>query len=136
MIFITEEDFSPSIKADNLTAIIESSPDILDIVELWAIEKITAYLFQLYDTEAIFSATGTDRNPLIVSMACKIMLHELYGRLPKVKIPDYRQGQYDETITFLEGLRDAKNALPLPKKIIDAAPATQVRWGSQPPRRP
>ena len=136
MIWIEETDFTPIIKADNLGAVIEADETILDIVESWAISKVVGYLYNLYDTDAIFATSGTERNQLLVSMVCKIMLHELYGRLPKQKIPDYRQGQYDETITFLEGLRDAKNALPLPKKIIDTQPVTQVRWGSNTQRKP
>lgn len=136
MNFLTEDDFLPIIKGQNLIEITEANADIIDTVETVAISEISSYLYNLYDTDAIFSATGTDRNAHIVQMCASIVLFYLYLRLPKAKMPEARQEQYETIIKFLESVRDAKNALPLPKKIVESEPATQIRWGSQPPRRP
>jgi hypothetical protein len=136
MIYIEEADLYPQIKADNLTAIIQDDTTLLDTAELNAIATVTTYLYELYDTEVIFSAIGDDRHRIIVNMIVKLMLHELYMRLPKLKIPEHRAEEKREVITMLERVCDAKQSLPIPKKIVESEPATQIRWGSHNQRNP
>lgn len=135
MTFLEYDDFLPIIKGQNLAEITEATPAIIDTIEAVAISEVTSYLYNLYDTEDIFSTTGMDRNAHVVQMVASIVLYYLYLRLPKAKMPETRADNYETIIKFLESVRDAKNALPLPKKIIESEPATQVRWVSNPPRR-
>lgn len=131
MIFLEENDFISQIKADNLTAIVSSETGVLEVAEANAIATVTTYLYDRYDTENIFTQTGLDRVQIVVNMCVKLMLYELYCRLPKLKIPEARAEEKRETITLLERIGDAKQSIPAPRKLdAEEQAKTQFKWGS------
>lgn len=129
MIYLEITDFNPLIKAENLTAIIDGDTSVLDTVELNAIATITTYLHELYDTEIVFSRTGTARDSIVIDMLCKLVLYQLYARLPKSKVSEQREQDKNDVMTILERVCDAKQSLPLPKKETEGIKRTQVRTG-------
>lgn len=135
MPFITDDDYKKQIKETNLLAMIEDDLPTREDAELSAISQVKDYLFQLYDTDAIFDATGTDRHPYLVRCVINVILYILHQRLPKRMIPDLIQKNYDETITYLERVNDGKIAADLPPLLKeDDSPRTMFRWGSSEPR--
>ena len=71
--FITEEDYRVVIGENALKVVSQASQEIRDNAELEACEEIAGYLRPKYDTEAVFSAEGENRNRLVVMYAGKII---------------------------------------------------------------
>ena len=63
--FITEEDYRVVIGENALKVVSQASGEIRDNAELEACEEIAGYLRPKYDTEAVFSAEGEERNRLV-----------------------------------------------------------------------
>ena len=132
--FITRTDYEPIMKANNLDSIIEDNVALLDEEEETAISQVKGYLYQLYDTAAIFAATATDRHKYLVRCCCNIIIRNLYKRL-SIPAPEDVTQDYNDTLTFLERVADSKQAIDLPVKVKeDGQTVTQFRWGSQPKR--
>ena len=66
--FITEEDYRVVIGENALKVVSQASGEIRDNAELEACEEIAGYLRPKYDTEAVFSAEGEERNRLVVML--------------------------------------------------------------------
>jgi len=131
MPFITTDDYTKHIQDRNLLAMIEDDIPTREDAELSAISQVKDYLFELYDTDAIFSATGTDRHAYLVRCVINVVLFILHQRLPKRMIPDLIQKNYDETLSYLERINDGKIAADLPRIVDDESkPETRFRWGS------
>lgn len=135
MPFITADDYKKQIKEANLLAMIESDTPTREDAELSAISQVKDYLFELYDTDAIFAATGPDRHAYLVRCVINVVLYILHQRLPKRMVPELIQKNYDETLSYLERINDGKIAADLPRvEKEDGNPETRFRWGSTPPR--
>lgn len=127
MIFLTEADFSTLIKSDNLDAVIRNNPVLLDYIEQSAIAEITSYLNSKYDCPAIFSATGDERNPLILMYACDMILYHLHAAFAPIKIPAIRVERYNVAIAWLKMVAKGDIAPGLPAALN--TPASGMSWG-------
>ena len=97
--FITEEDYRVVIGENALKVVSQASQEIRDNAELEACEEIAGYLRPKYDTEAVFSAEGENRNRLVVMYAADIALY---------------QERYERAIKWLEGVQAGKIIPDLP----------------------
>ena len=61
--FITDQDYKVVIGEQALKVVSQVSPDNRRIAETEAIEEVAGYLRPKYDTDAIFTAAGTDSLP-------------------------------------------------------------------------
>lgn len=132
--YITQDDYLPMITDKRLTQVIESDTVLLDYAELTAISIVRDALHVLYDVDAIFSLTGTNRHPQVVRWCVTLALYFLYERVPDAVTPDRVKDNYTLTLETLEGIEDAKKSVDLPRKTVDDETVTKFRWGSQPPR--
>ena len=133
--FLTQDDYLPQIKADNMTAMIQSTPGILDTAEAEAISMVRTYLADLYDVDTIFAQTGSSRHAHLLRMCKTVVLYILHQRLPKRMAPEQVERDYADTIAFLERVSDGKIGLELPRKqTSEAKDVTRFRWGSHPRR--
>ena len=107
--FITPSDYDASIHReilDSLTRSDSASQDvqIIEICEDRAIAEMKGYLNKSYDVEAIFSATGNNRNQLILMMAIDIAVYHIYCQHNPYKMSDIRKVRYDRAIEWLKGV--------------------------------
>lgn len=70
--FITEEDYRVVIGENALKVVSQASQEIRDNAELEACEEIAGYLRPKYDTEAVFSAEGENRNRFVCRRHCAL----------------------------------------------------------------
>lgn len=112
--FITDEDYSVVIGENALKTMSQVSATNRRQAEDEAAEEIASYLRPKYDTEAIFSANGTDRNSYIVMIACDISLYHLSASLPQKMGTEVRKERYDRAIKWLEGVQAGKIVPDLP----------------------
>ena len=62
----------------------------IEMAEHIAIDQIKSYLSGRYNVEAIFSATGEERNHFILMITIDIALYHLWSKQAPRKIPELR----------------------------------------------
>lgn len=107
--FINIEDYDASIHREILDSLLRADsenydPQIIEICEDRAIAEMKSYLNKTYDVEEIFSATGTDRNALILMFALDIAIYHIFCQHNPYKISQIRQDRYDRAIEWLKGV--------------------------------
>lgn len=112
--FINDEDYRVVIGEQALKVISQISDDNRANAEEEAIEEISSYLRPKYDTDALFSAEGNERNKLIVMYTCDIALYHMAASLPQKMGTEIRKERYDRAIKWLEGVQAGKNVPDLP----------------------
>lgn len=130
--FITEDDYRVVIGETALRVITQASPDIRDNAESEALEEMSSYLRPKYDTRAVFSASGEERNRLIVMYAADIALYHMAAAMPQKMGTDIRKERYDRAVKWLEGVQSGKIVpdLPLVTDSEGEPSGTSIRYGS------
>ena len=133
--FITLEDYDASIHREILDALLRHESDVYDsaIVEICedrAIEEMRCYLSKYYDCDAIFSATGSDRNALILMMAVDISVYHIFCQHNPYKISEVRKDRYNRAIEWLKAVAAAQitidGAPRLPEEELHANSPWQI----------
>ncbi len=119
--FLVNEDFYTVIGDAALKVISQASDSNIDAAQLEAIEEISGYLRPVYDTDAIFSKTGEDRNWLIVMYAVDITLYHLSASQPQKMGAEVRKERYERAVKWLEGVQAGKIVPNLPLKEAENA---------------
>lgn len=119
---------------EQLTALGEE----LQIAERAALEQMASYLRHRYDTEKAFSATGEERNPMLVQCAVNITLWLLIHRLPQNMGHERRECLYNDAIKWLRDVQNSKASPDLPTYTDPDDPddpdaGNPVRCGSMSP---
>lgn len=112
--FINTEDYKVVIGDTALKVISQSSPENIENAEKEAIEEMAGYLRPIYDTEAVFSATGNGRNRLIVMYTADIALYHLAASQPQKMGSEIRKERYERAVKWLEGVQAGKIIPDLP----------------------
>lgn len=92
----------------------QASGEIRDNAELEACEEIAGYLRPKYDTEAVFSAEGEERNRLVVMYAADIALYHMIAAMPQKMGSEIRKERYERAVKWLEGVQAGKIIPDLP----------------------
>jgi phage gp36-like protein len=114
--FIKPEDYDASIHAEILDRLTRSDESIVEICEDRAIAEMRSYLSERYDVDAIFSAEGDDRHPLVLMMAIDITVYHLFSIHNPQKISQVRVDRYERAVEWLKQV--AKRQIS-----VDGAPA-------------
>ena len=107
--FINIEDYDASIHREILDALLRKEsttydPQIVEICEDRAVSEMRGYLNKIYDCNAIFSARGEDRHPLILMFALDIAIYHIFTQHNPYKIAKIRQDRYERAIEWLKGV--------------------------------
>jgi phage gp36-like protein len=120
-----------------INRIINGDDTIVEDIIAENIDLMSGYLFQYYDTEAIFNAEGDARNLTLVRHLKGIVLFDIYTRRTK-GINEVAKLRYDEAMLWLEKVSAGKIKPDLPPKIIDTngdgtldTPTTFMKLGSR-----
>ena len=134
--FIQESDYDATIHREILDALLrhdspESDAAIVEICEDRAIEEMRGYLDKFYDTDAIFNATGDERNQLVLMMAVDIAVYHIFCQHNPYKISEIRKERYNRAIDWLKAVAAGKitiaNAPRLPEEEAAAASPWQLQ---------
>lgn len=107
--FITTTDYDASIHKEILDSLLRADlptydPQIVEICEDRAIAEMRGYLNKVYDCDAIFSAQGADRHPLILMFAVDITIYHIFCQHNPYKISQIRKDRYDRAVEWLKGI--------------------------------
>ena len=106
--FITPSDYDASIHTEILDAVTRSDASIIEICEDRAIIQMKGFLQSRYDCDAIFSATGEDRNQLILMMAIDIALYHIFCAHNPQKLSKMREDRYNRAMEWLKAVSESK----------------------------
>ena len=112
--FITDEDYKVVIGDQALKVVSQVSQENRANAETEAMEEIAGYLRPKYNTEAVFSAAGTDRNRLVVMYTCDIALYHMAASTPQKMGMEIRKERYERAVKWLEGVQAGKIVPDLP----------------------
>jgi phage gp36-like protein len=102
MTFLQSGDLDMQIQAVIRNTVTGNSDTILDAAERAAIAEATSYLKGRYDTAVIFAATGSARNPILMTYLIDMMLYHIHCRITPSNIPAVREKRYENAIKWLE----------------------------------
>lgn len=135
--FLENDDFDESIKDEILNAVVDGDTDALEKADASAVSLVAGYLNGLYDTEAIFTATGNDRHNTIVALVLDIALYRLHKRINPRKIPEIRRIGYEDALDLLKAIQKRENnPVGLPPFVDEDGNEESIsRFGSNPKMR-
>lgn len=130
--FIEKTDYKTQLRDQRLDQIIDQDNTILDEAEETAIQIVKDHLYQLYDTDTIFAATGSARKRNVLRWCICLSIYFLYERIPDSMVPERVIKNYDDTLEMLKRVAKGQPALDLPEKVNeDSEPLTRFRGGSE-----
>ena len=133
MSFILREDFAADIADNLLDDITEVDDDKIQVQAKKAIEFMASFLNSRYDVDAIFTATGSNRNPLILGFAKDITLYYLHRLVNWRNAPAARVNAYNEAKDWLEKVAELQiNPRDLP--VLQDGSKDYIMYGSRTPR--
>lgn len=112
--FITDEDYKVVIGDQALKVVSQVSQENRANAETEAMEEIAGYLRPKYNTKAVFSAAGTDRNRLVVMYVCDIAIYHMAASTPQKMGMEIRKERYERAVKWLEGVQAGKIVPDLP----------------------
>lgn len=112
--FIEEQDYKVVVGDSALKVISQVSAENRANAEAEAMEEIAGYLRPKYDTAAIFSAEGDNRNRLIVMYTADIALYHMNASMPQKMGGEIRKERYERAVKWLEGVQAGKVIPDLP----------------------
>lgn len=116
MAFIAKIDFKIGILEDELNQIVRNDDTLIDQAIAAAIDEMKAYLYDSFDVDAIFGATGTARNQLLVKYAVDIAVWSLVATVQAGQDIDERKARYDRAIAWLRMVKKTKIYSDLPRR--------------------
>ena len=131
--FLTEEDYIVA-SSTALSVLQQSSEENRERAERMAIEEVSGYLRSRYDVEKVFSATGAERNDLVVMRTCDVALYHLSSWLPNKMGHDIRKERYEFAVKWLEGVQAGKITPDLPTVTGEDGEEdinNPMKWGSE-----
>lgn len=132
--FLTEADYSATIKAEIKQLITGSTLDEVSAKQLFAedsaIAMIGEYIGSKYDCVAIFALQGTARNLFIVNCVVIIVLYMMYKQTGAKDIPEHRVEDYDDVVKWLTNVGRGEITTTLPT-LPDTAFVADIRLSSR-----
>jgi phage gp36-like protein len=107
--FIGIDDYDATIHREILDSLLRRDtagydPQIIEICEDRAVSEMRSYLGKTYDCDAIFSASGDDRHPLILMFAVDIAVYHIFCQHNPYKMSAVRKDRYDRAVEWLKGI--------------------------------
>lgn len=114
--FIEKSDVLNVILEDELEEITRGDDTLVLQAITAAVGSMRVYLYDSYDTEAIFSATGANRYGLLVQYCADIAVYFLVSRLQAGQDIEDRRARYDRAIAWLKAAQKSEFYADLPRR--------------------
>ena len=126
--FIQSKDYDASIHAEILDRITRSDDAVVKICEDRAIAEMRGYLGGRYDCDAIFSARGDDRLPLVVMMAIDIAVYHLFSIHNPKAMSDIRRDRYERAVQWMEGVAAQRISIDGAPRLPEEEIHEKAKW--------
>lgn len=134
--FIIPEDYDATIHKEILDSLLRTDsasydPQIVEVCENRAIAEMRGYMNKTYDCNAIFSATGSDRNDLVLMFAIDIAVYHIFCIHNPYKISNIRQNRYDRAIKWLEQVMNGDITIDGAPRLDEDTLSDNSRWQTE-----
>lgn len=137
--FISKEDFDATVHRDILEAITRQDDAVVEICTERAIAEMRCYLSGRYDCDAVFSATGKERNQLVLMMLTDMAVYHLFCLHNPQKLSQMRKDRYERAVEWLKAVRRGDISVdglpPAQKSPEEAVASCPYQMRSNPKRR-
>ena len=116
MPFLIETDYEVQIRNWIKQIIIQRKEDVRHQAELASQAEMESYLRQRYNVTQIFSATGENRNALIILYMVDIVIYHLHSNTAGDVIPELRIIRYNAARDWLKAVAKGDISPDLPEK--------------------
>lgn len=104
--FVQIEDYDASVHREILDALVRDDDSLVEICEDRAIAEMRCYLSKRYDCDAIFSASGTERNQLVLMMVIDIAVYHIFCIHNPQKLSQIRKDRYERAVEWMRAVAD------------------------------
>ncbi|EFA43069.1 hypothetical protein HMPREF0645_2510 [Hallella bergensis DSM 17361] len=113
--FVDIKDYDASVHREILDALVRDDGTLVEICEDRAIAEMRGYLSKRYDCNAIFSASGEERNQLILMMVIDIAVYHIFCIHNPQKLSQVRKDRYERAVEWMKAVANEEVS-------IDGAP--------------
>ena len=102
--FIELKDYDASIHREILDALTRADESIVEICEDRTIAEMRGYLSRRYDCDRLFSATGNERNQLVLMMAVDITVYHIFCIHNPRNLSPLRKERQERAVEWLKAV--------------------------------
>jgi phage gp36-like protein len=132
MPFLIKSDLSLSILLEELDEITRADNAIITQGLSAAEAEARAYLYDSYDTEAIFAAAGTARHAMVLQCCVDMAVYRIVAACQAGIDMSDRKERYDAAKSWFKSVAKMTDYVDLPRRT--ATKQTLVQYGSKPKR--
>ena len=134
--FINPIDYDATIHREILNSLLRADSEeqddaIVEICEDRAISEMRSYMNKTYDCDAIFSAEGDDRHPLILMFAIDISVYHIFCQHNPFKLSKIREERYKRAIEWLKGIMEGDITIDGAPRLPEAEQKNNSPWQIQ-----
>lgn len=129
--FIQITDYDATIHREILDSLLREeagSSATVEVCENRAIATVRSLIGNRYDCDAIFAATGDQRNVIILKVCVDIAVYEIFCRHNPYKMSKIREDRYKDAMTFLREVRDFDASIEGAPLLPEETQADNSRW--------
>lgn len=134
MSFITRADLLTYILDDELTEITRSNTAVVTAAMDAATAEARMYLFDTFDADTIFSATGASRNALLVQLVSDMAIWKTVASCYAGQDRSDRLERYEQAVKWLKAAAKTEIYADLPRRENKATAEKKITVGSNPKR--
>jgi phage gp36-like protein len=132
MAFLAKSDLYLAILDNELDEITRADNAIVTEALNAAEGEALTYLFDSYNTDAIFATTGSNRNAMLVQVVRDIAIYRIVARSQAGIDLNDRQERYEAAVAWLKMVKKMETYPNLPVRAVTQQ--VHIRYGSQPKR--
>lgn len=129
--FLQYDELNTVVSTYKLTELIEGDDSVAQSCCLAAIKRVRSYLNSKYDTDAIFDATGDQRDPELLEICKNVALWFLIRKNNLDIIYTRVKESYDRDIAYLKELSNGTLSGGFPLRKVDGIAVASPRMGSK-----
>ena len=138
--FILLSDYDATIHREILDSLLRGDAAegnaVIEVCENRAVATVRSLIGARYDCDAIFSATGDERNVLVLKVCVDIAVYEIFCQHNPYKMSQVRKDRYDDAMQWLRDVRDFNANIEGAPLLDEESRNDNSRWliGSHPQR--
>ena len=129
--FIQITDYDATIHREILDSLLREeagSSATVEVCENRAIATVRSLIGNRYDCDAIFAATGDQRNVIMLKVCLDIAVYEIFCQHNPYKMSKIREDRYKDAMTFLREVRDFDASIEGAPLLPEETQADNSRW--------
>lgn len=130
--FLDKSDLYLAILKDELEEITRADDTLINQAISAAVSEARTYLYDSYDVNAIFSATGANRHALLLGLVADMAVYLLVARVQAGQDVADRKDRYDRAIAWLKAAQKSDTYSDLPRR--EETEQKHISAGSLPKR--